>query len=158
MKLLISLLSLWIKKHLDNTDELRWAKKITGFWSPWNGSTKQVTDFTEIYSGPTKVLGTLKLQLCRMKCDKIPFLAERTTYTFWYYQTCRTWHDTEMFLQIWFTLNANLIPTSVNRTNVPHYTSRRNSSQQQRVASRNVEQCWNISQKATHTGRWINQS
>lgn len=138
MKLLISLLSLWIKKHLDNTDELRWAKKMTGFWNTWNVSIKNGTVFTEIYRGPTKVLGTLKLQLSKRRCDKVPFLAERTTYTFWYYQTSRTWHDTEVFLQIWFTLNANLISTPVNRTNVPRHTSGRNSSQQQRVASRNV--------------------
>lgn len=157
MELLISLLSLWIKKYLDNTDGFRWAEKITGFWSPWNVSTKQVTVFTEIFSGPTKVLGALRLQLSKRRCDKMPFLAERTTYTFWYYQTSRTWHDIEMFLQIWFTLTANLISTPVNRTNVPCYTSGRNSYQQQRVASRNVAQCWNISQKTTHIGRGINQ-
>lgn len=42
---------------------------------------KKLTVFTEIYSGPTKVLETLKLQLSKRRCDKVPFRAERTTYT-----------------------------------------------------------------------------
>lgn len=108
MTLLISFLSLWIKNVstlLMSSDGLRRSLGFGALEMSAQNRSQILLRFT-VDQVQTKVLGTLKLQLCRRRCDMIPFLVERTSYNFWYYQTSRTCHDTEMFLQIWFTANA----------------------------------------------------